>query len=103
MLEAVEATSLETIAKVHSIRHLFDQTIEEVRNRLAKIYSKELVEVLFHQLYCKIKFLEEHGIAKRQVASEYLKALEKIGILESKKVGKEILYLNRPLYDIFKR
>jgi len=29
--------------------------------------------------------------------------LEHIGILESKKVGKETLYLNRALYDIFKR
>ena len=64
---------------------------------------RNLVEVLFYQPNCKIKFLEEHGIAKRQAASEYLKALEKTGILESKKVGKEILYLNRSLYDIFKR
>jgi len=101
MLEAVEATSLETIDKVNRIRKLFDRTIEEVKTQLPKVYSKELVEVLFHQPYCKIKFLEYHGIAKRQAASEYLKALEQVGILESKKVGKEVLYLNRRLYDIF--
>lgn len=101
MLEAVEATSLETIDKVNSIRNLFDRTIEEVKTQLPKVYSKELVEVLFYQPYCKIKFLEYQGIAKRQAASEYLKALEQIGVLESKRVGKEVLYLNRRLYDIF--
>ena len=90
-------------AKCLTFRRLFERTLEKVKARLPKIYSKELVEVLFHQPYCKIRFLEEYGIAKRQVASGYLKALEKIGILESKKVGKEILYLNRSLYDIFKR
>jgi len=103
MLEAVEVTSLETIGKVHAIRELFDHTIEQVKDRLPKIYSKELVEVLFHQPYCKIKFLEEHGIAKRQAAAEYLKSLEELGLLESKKVGKELLYLNKALYDIFKK
>jgi Fic family protein len=103
MLEAVETTSLETIKKVHEIRELFDRTIEQVKERLPKIYSKELVELLFYQPYCKIKFLEEHGIAKRQAAAEYLKALEELGLLESKKVGKELLYLNKPLYDIFKK
>ncbi|MDY6825142.1 MAG: hypothetical protein SWH68_15315 [Thermodesulfobacteriota bacterium] len=46
---------------------------------------------------------DENGIAKRQAASDYLKALEEIGILESKKVGKEVLFLNRPLFDIFKK
>ena len=101
MLEAVEATSLETINKVNHIRKLFNRTMEEVKAQLPKIYSKELVEILFHQPYCKIKFLEDQGIAKRQAASDYLKALEQIGVLESKKVGKEVLYLNRRLYDIF--
>jgi hypothetical protein len=47
--------------------------------------------------------LVQHSIAERQAASEYLKALEQIGILESKKVGKETLYLNRALYEIFTR
>ena len=49
-----------------------------------------------------IRFLDDHGIAKRQAASEYLKALEEVGILESRKVGKEKIYLSRSLYDLFK-
>lgn len=64
------------------------------------MYSKELIELLFAQPYCKIKFLVEQGIAKRQTAVDYLNELEKIGILKSKKVGRENLYLNVKLYDL---
>lgn len=45
--------------------------------------------------------LETPAILKRAISAN--KALEQIGILESKKVGKETLYLNRALYDIFTR
>ena len=44
-----------------------------------RVYSKELIELLFVQPYCKIKQLVDAGIAKRQTAAEYLKELEKIG------------------------
>jgi Fic family protein len=40
------------------------------------------------------------GIAKRQTAAEYLKELEKIGVLRSQKAGKEKLYLNVRLYEL---
>ena len=39
-------------------------------------------------------------IAKRQTAAEYLKELEKIGILKSKKVGTAKLYLNIKLHAL---
>jgi Fic family protein len=43
------------------------------------------------------------GIAKRQTAAEYLKELEKIGILETHKIGKETLYLNMELYGLLSK
>ena len=58
----------------------------------SKVYSKELVELVFTQPYCKIQFLVEAGIAERQTASEYLRELEKIGVLIAEKQGREILY-----------
>ena len=68
-----------------------------------KIYSKDLLEVIFKQPYCKIKFLEDAGIAKRLTASKYLQELESIGILRSKKVGKEKLYVNIKFYNLLKK
>lgn len=38
---------------------------------------QRIVELLFEQPYCKVKFIVEKGIAKRQTAVEYLYELEK--------------------------
>lgn len=50
-----------------------------------------------------IFFLVDAGIAKRKTAAEYIKELEKIGVLKGQKVGKEKLYLNTSLYDLLAR
>jgi len=59
-----------------------------------KTYSKELVELLFGRPYCRIRNLIDAGLAKRQTASEYLKELVVIGVLEERAEGREKLYLN---------
>jgi Fic family protein len=64
------------------------------------VYSKELVELVFTQPYCKIQFLVESGIAKRQTASEYLRELEKIGVLIAEKQGREVLYKHPALVAV---
>jgi hypothetical protein len=43
------------------------------------------------------------GIAERKTAAEYLKELERIGILKSQKIGKENLYLNVKLYELLSK
>lgn len=101
MLDTVEKTSQSTVEKITQINTLLADTIEHCRQKLPSyMYSKELVELLFERPYCKVKFLVDRGIAKRQRASVYLKTLEKIGILKMKKVGKENLYLNVKLYEL---
>jgi Fic family protein len=67
------------------------------------VYSKELVELLFEQPYCKVQFIVDKGITKRQRASAYLMELERIGILTKKKVGKENLFLNLKFYRLLKK
>lgn len=46
-----------------------------------KIYSRELIEIIFEQPYCRIADLVAGGVAKRQAASKYLYLLGDIGIL----------------------
>lgn len=101
ILKAVEETSEETMQKAAGIRSLLDETITLAKKKLpAHVYSKELIELLFQQPYCKIRFLVDAGLAKRQTAAEYLKELEKAGILKSRQVGRENLYLNVRLYEL---
>ncbi|MEI6089221.1 MAG: Fic family protein [bacterium] len=103
MLKAIEITSLKTIQKISSIRELLVKTIEKVQQNAPKIYSKELVELLFEQPYAKIDFVVNKLKVERKTASRYLKELESIGILKSQKVGRETLYINIDLFEILKQ
>jgi hypothetical protein len=64
---------------------------------------KDLIEILFRQPYTKSQFLVDAGIAQRKTAAEYLKELEKIGVLKAMSIGKEKLYLNVRLHDLLSR
>jgi Fic family protein len=102
MLDAIAATARQTREKIFRIRDAMDSAQELARTKAPKIYSKDLIELIFEMPYCKIRFLENRGIAKRQTAAVYLKALEEIGLLQSLKVGREVYYLNAPLLAILK-
>ncbi len=101
MLEAIEQTAIHTRKKIISIRELIEETLTFAKKRLpSRVYSKELIELLFHQPYTKVQFLVDEEIAERQTAAEYLKELEKIGVLKSHRMGKENLYLNGKLFKL---
>ncbi|WP_417686042.1 protein adenylyltransferase Fic [Pseudidiomarina gelatinasegens] len=100
MLRGVEQTSLWTCEKIAAIRVLMEQTANTIREQLPKLYSDELVQVIFEQPYCRISNLVERDIAKRQTASVYLKQLVEIGILEETTSGKEKLFVNPRLMKL---
>jgi Fic family protein len=101
MLDAVEQTSYETIERVNKIKILLEKTIENVREKAPQIYSKELVELLFHQPYTRIGLLVESGIVARKAAGLYLRELERIKVLKSSKIGKDVIFINVSLFKLF--
>ncbi|MCX7155844.1 MAG: Fic family protein [Rhodocyclales bacterium] len=103
MLEAVEETARWTTAKIAAIRALAEHTTHHVREKLPKIYSHELVDVIFEQPYCRIANLVEKDIAQRQAASRYLKDLAALGVLREVKVGKEKLFIHPKLMQLLTR
>ena len=54
MLRAVEATAHWDTGKILAIRALSEAAAAYVRERLPKIYSRELVDAIFEQSYCRI-------------------------------------------------
>ena len=70
MPNAVEETARWTTLKIAAIRDLVEQTRSFVQAEKPKIYSRELIDVIFAQPYCRISNLDEVGVAKRQTASE---------------------------------
>ena len=94
MLHATEDTAMWTLAKIEAVRNLIEHTAEFARKTAPKQYSRELIELVFVQPYCRIENVVAAGIAKRQTASTYLHALESAGILQEKQIGLNKLFLN---------
>ncbi len=103
ILKGVEETATWTTAKIGAVRKLSDDTSDFVRRKLPKIYSRELVDVIFEQPYCRIANLVEANVAGRQAASRYLKALVGAGVLEERTLGKEKLFVHPKLMTLLTR
>ena len=94
MLRATQETAEWTLAKIDAVRKLIEHTAEYARKAVPKQYSRELIDLIFTQPYCRIENVVGAGIAKRQTASTYLHALEAAGILQEKQIGLNKLFLN---------
>jgi Fic family protein len=103
MLSAVEETARWTTGKIQAIRNLQAHTAEYVRGALPKIYTRELIEVIFERPYCRIQNLTEKQIAKRETASRYLKELVRIEVLELKIAGRDKLFIHPKLMQLLTR
>lgn len=97
MLKAVEETANWTNAKIEAIRQLFEHTAEHVHRTLPKIYSHELINLIFEQPYCRIQNIVDAGIVGRQAASRYLKQMSDSGILKVLPSGREKLFIHPKL------
>ncbi len=100
MLEGVEKTAAWTCNRIRAIKQLQQETIDKCRNEIPTVYSRELIDLIFRQPYCKISFIVDSGIAKRQAASSYLKKLEQIGVLIGEKSGRDMIYKNPGLLEV---
>ncbi len=100
ILKGIEITSKETITLIEKIQNEMKNYKEEFRSKLPKIYSKELLESLFYEVYTKIAYIEKACGVTRLTATSYLNQLEKIGLLESEKIGREKIYKNLRLIKL---
>jgi Fic family protein len=100
VLNGVEQTAVWTRDKIAAIRGLLEHTNQYVRQQKPEIQSRELIDVIFTQPYCRIANLVDAGIAKRQTASVYLKQLVDLGVLTETKVGREKLFIHPKLIRV---
>lgn len=103
VVNGVAETAQTTLQKIRNILALKDAAEKGVKAAMGNAISKELVELLFSHPYIKISVLEEHGIAKRQTASQYLQKIEHAGWLTSIKIGRDRYYINQKLIEILSR
>ena len=100
MLDMVETTAIKGLERLESIIQLMETTGQEIKEKLPKVYSKDLVEVIFKLPYTKRQNLIDIDLGTPKTVGNYLIALEEKGFLKSVRVGKEKLYLNPSLMNI---
>ena len=79
MLEGVEQTALRQTLLINDIKELMDNTKEQLKLKLPKIYFKDLLEILFMHPYTKISILKsvKVGIHKFFVNVKLFELLQK--------------------------
>ncbi len=102
ILQGIEETANETLILVKEINDLMETTAEMIQEKLPKIYSRELVDLIFFEFYTKIAYIKDGLDVSRKTASKYLSALEREGFLLSEKIGRERIYLNKALFRVVK-
>ena len=103
MLDAIESTAVETLKLIKKINSLVEQTAEDILTALPKIYSRELVALLFFEFYTKTIYIEKGLRISRKTAVTYLSALEESGFLTSERIGRERIYLNKRLFEVVRQ
>lgn len=102
MLHAVADTSQTTLHMVRSIREQMSTMKVAIRDGdLKRIYSQDLINILFRHPYTRIEFLEnELGVA-RNTTTKYLEQLVEAKLLTKLREGRNSYYINHRLVDLF--
>ncbi|MFS4456324.1 Fic family protein [Maribacter sp. 2304DJ31-5] len=103
MLDMIETTSEKGLLRLENILALMERMSTEIKDKLPKAYSKELIEILFRLPYTKRQHLIDEKLGTPKTVGNYLRDLEKTNFLKSVKIGKEKLYLNYRLMQILEK
>lgn len=100
ILTAIQETARWTNAKVEAIRRLMEDATIFIRTEKPRIYSRDLVEIIFSQPYCRIENLVQARLGNRVTVSNYLKELVAIGVLIEERAWRDRVFINRKYLDL---
>lgn len=101
MLTALESTARQTILTIQQIKSLMAEYKKILKEKAPKVYSHDLMNLIFSHPYTKIEFLITTLQVSRITASKYLKILEKLGLLKMEKYKNTHYYINTKLIELF--
>ncbi len=103
MLKAVQVTSEDTLQTIRSLLALMERQSADIKSKLPKIYSYELLTNLFEHPYTKVDFLSAATGVHNNTARNHLNLLVDIGIVHKNVVGKEHYYINTELFELLQK
>ena len=102
ILKGIEITSKETIELIKNIQNEMEKYKEDMLEKVSKIYSDELLDSLFYEVYTKNAYIQKACNVTRLTAMSYLNQLEDAKLLSSEKIGRERIYKNERLINVLK-
>ena len=103
ILKGIEETSQKTILLIKQLQLMIEAYQEEFKTLLPKIYSDELLDSIFYEVYTRIPYIEKRCNITRQTAATHLNSLVNVGMLEYEKIGRESIYKNTILIDLLQK
>lgn len=100
ILDGVENTAKEGVLLINAMHKLMQKYKHEMKAKLPKLYSQDLLNNLFKYPYTKIEFIERDLSVSRSTAIRYLEELVKNDFLEKQKIGRESYYVNKSLFEL---
>jgi Fic family protein len=100
MLKAVQVTSEDTLQTIRALLALMERQSANIKEKLPKIYSYELITNLFEHPYTKVDFLSAATGVHNNTARNHLKRLVDIGVVHKLEIGKEHYYVNTELFEL---
>jgi Fic family protein len=89
-----------TLQTVQGIGKLMLETKHQIRTKLPKIYSQDLVNNLFQHPYTKIGFVMTDLGVSRKTARRYLQALVEENFVSKHQSGKSKFFVNERLFQL---
>jgi Fic family protein len=100
ILDGIENTAKEGVLLINAIHQAMQKYKHEIKAKLPKLYSQDLLNNLFKYPYTKIEFIERDLSVSRSTAIRYLEELVKNDFLEKQKWGRESFYVNKLLFEL---
>ena len=101
MIAAVHDTAKSTLALVSDIGNLMTEMKHELRDKLPKIYSQDLLNNLFRYPYTRFQFVENDLAVTLHTARKYLKQLTEHDFVTEHSIGRNNYYINHRLVSLF--
>jgi len=102
MLEAIRSTSVRTLDMVRRITDIEAEVLDLIRSSLGSA-NHDLLAVLMEQPYARTRDVIARCGVSRPTATKWLRSLEVAGVLEAYRVGREVLFVNNRLMEVFRR
>ncbi|MGB4846412.1 MAG: Fic family protein [Saprospiraceae bacterium] len=100
MLDAVIETATDTIRVIKAMHEAMDLYRNILQTMAPKIYSQDLLYNLFRHPYTKIEYMMKDLSMSRNTIMRYLETLQKLDLLEKRKIGRDNYYLNKALLSL---